>query len=93
VQVAPCIPHEWPGYTVRYRRGSATYVIRVDNPSRISTGAVDINVDGTRVEGDRFAVRDDGIEHRVDVRLREAAHAEATTANVGSDVRFAAGRL
>ncbi|HET8832572.1 MAG TPA: glucoamylase family protein [Casimicrobiaceae bacterium] len=93
VQVAPCIPHEWPGYTVRYRRGSATYVIRVDNPSRISTGAVDIDVDGTRVEGDRFAVRDDGIEHRVDVRLREAAYAEATTPNVGSNVRFAAGRL
>ena len=71
VQVAPCIPRDWSGYTVRYRRGGATYVIRVDNPSRISTGGVDIDVDGKRVTGDRFAVIDDGREHRVDVRLRE----------------------
>ena len=60
VRVAPCIPHEWSGYTVRYRRGGATYVIRVENPLRISSGAVDIDVDGTRVAGDRFAAPDDG---------------------------------
>jgi cyclic beta-1,2-glucan synthetase len=72
VQIVPCIPRDWSGYTVRYRRGSASYVIRVDNPSRIAHGAVDIDVDGVRVAGDRFSVRDDGREHRVDVRIREA---------------------
>ena len=71
VQMRPCIPRDWPGYTVRYRRGSATYLIRVENPSHLSTGAVDIDVDGRRVSGDRFAVADDGREHRIDVRLRE----------------------
>jgi cyclic beta-1,2-glucan synthetase len=76
VQVAPCIPHEWSGYTVRYRRGTATYVIRVENPSRISSGDVDIDVDGTRVDGDRFPVQDDGCEHRVDVTLREPVAGE-----------------
>jgi cyclic beta-1,2-glucan synthetase len=72
VHVTPCIPHDWPGYTVRYRRDSTTYVIRVDNPSRISTGAVDIELDDRRVVGDAFPVVDDGREHRVYVRLREA---------------------
>ena len=71
VQMRPCSPRDWPGYTVRYRRGSATYLIRVENPSHLSTGAVDIDVDGRRVSGDRFAVADDGREHRIDVRLRE----------------------
>jgi cyclic beta-1,2-glucan synthetase len=80
VQVTPCIPRDWPGYTVRYRRGAATYVIRVDNPSRISTGTVDIDVDGRRVGGDRFPVVDDGREHRVDVRLREADAPDAAPA-------------
>jgi len=71
VRIAPCIPRDWPNYTVRYRRGGATYVIRVDNPSRLATGEVDIAVDGEPIVGDRFAVADDGREHRVDVRLRE----------------------
>jgi len=71
VRIAPCIPRDWPHYTVRYRRGGATYVIRVDNPSRLATGDVDIAVDGEPIAGDRFEVADDGREHRVDVRLRE----------------------
>ena len=71
VRVAPCIPRDWAGYTVRYRRGGTTYVIRVENPARISAGAVDIDVDGKRIAGDRFPATDDGCEHRVDVRLRE----------------------
>ena len=70
VEIAPCIPRDWAGYTVRYRRGGATYVIRVDNPSRLSTGDVDIEIDGKAVAGARFAVTDDGREHRVDVRMR-----------------------
>ena len=70
VRIAPCIPRDWAGYTLRYRRGGATYVIRVENPTHVSTGAVDIELDGRRVPGDRFPVIDDGREHRVDVRLR-----------------------
>ena len=93
VRVAPCIPHEWSGYTVRYRRGGTTYVIRVENPLRISSGAVDIDVDGTRVAGDRFAAPDDGAEHRVDVRIRDAALADTTAAADAADVRVAAARL
>ncbi|HET6802816.1 MAG TPA: phosphorylase, partial [Casimicrobiaceae bacterium] len=70
VEIAPCIPRDWAGYTVRYRRGRATYVIRVANPSRLSTGGVDIEIDGKAIDGSRFPVTDDGREHRVDVRLR-----------------------
>ena len=70
VEIAPCIPRDWAGYTVRYRRGGATYVIRVENPSHLSTGSVDIEIDGKAIAGPRFPVIDDGREHRVDVRLR-----------------------
>jgi len=84
VQIAPCIPRDWAGYTVRYRRGGATYVIRVENPARLSTGAVDIEVDGEPIEGDRFAVADDGREHRVDVRLHEP-YPTSRTASASND--------
>jgi cyclic beta-1,2-glucan synthetase len=79
VEVAPCIPRDWPSYTVRYRRGGATYVIRVDNPDRISTGEARISVDGERVAGNRFEAPDDGREHRVDVVLREPGTAADET--------------
>ncbi|MEO8537659.1 MAG: phosphorylase, partial [Betaproteobacteria bacterium] len=76
MQVVPCIPRDWPSYTVRYRRGTATYVIRVENPMRIASGAVDITVDGACVDGDRFPVTDDGREHDVSVTLRAADRRE-----------------
>ena len=75
VEVAPCIPRDWAGYTVRYRRGGAAYVIRVDNPDRISTGEVFITVDGNRIAGNRFDAIDDGREHRIDAVLRKAGTA------------------
>ena len=71
VEVAPCIPRDWSGFVVRYRRGAASYVIRVENASRIASGDVDISVDGDRVLGSRFEALDDGREHRVDVIIRE----------------------
>ncbi|HXT04531.1 MAG TPA: phosphorylase, partial [Casimicrobiaceae bacterium] len=72
VEITPCIPHDWAAYTVRYRRGGATYIIRIDNPDRISTGEVAISVDGNRIAGNRFDAIDDGREHRIDVVLRKA---------------------
>ncbi len=77
VVVEPCIPHDWPGYTVRYRRGGATYVIRVENPARLASGDVAIVVDDNPIAGNRFPVPDDGREHRVHVVLREWGTAPA----------------
>jgi len=90
VEVAPCIPRDWPGYTVRYRRGGATYVIRVDNPLRISTGDVTISVDGDPVRDRYFTPVDDGREHRVDVVLREPGAAiDELAAEAGAEPRVA----
>jgi len=75
VQIEPCIPHDWAGYTVRYRRGNTLYVIRVQNPLRISTGDVAIELDGRAIAGNRFTVTDDAGEHRVDVQLLEPGSA------------------
>jgi cyclic beta-1,2-glucan synthetase len=92
VELAPCIPRDWAGYTVRYRRGSATYVIRVENPSRLSHGAVLITLDGDTVVGNRFAAMDDGREHRVDVVLREADAANEEAALNGREAQVAGTR-
>ena len=89
LHVEPCLPRDWPGYTVRYRRGSATYVIRVENPSRLARAEAAVTVDGDPVVGNRFEAIDDGREHRVDVLLRVPAPAGDEAAAVEREAKMA----
>ena len=92
VRIEPCIPRDWAGYTVRCRRGAATYVIRVENPARISRGEVAITVDDEPVAGSAFRAIDDGREHRVVALLVEAGTARAA-ADAGHEARVAGARV
>ena len=68
---APCIPAEWPGFSIQYRFGKTTYSIDV---KRISTEeslvvALVVLLDGVvQVEG-RVPLVDDHVAHIVEVRL------------------------
>ncbi|VBB05230.1 glycosyl hydrolase 94 [Lucifera butyrica] len=69
----PCIPREWPEFSVSYRFGSATYLITVKNPSHQPEGATALQVDGRdvplteedRKKGPRVPLLDDGKTHPV----------------------------
>jgi cellobiose phosphorylase len=65
----PCIPAGWPGYDVTYRFGSATYHVRVDNPSGAGRGVRSVTADGRPAEGGTVPLRDDGRAHEVRVVL------------------------
>lgn len=73
----PCIPSEWPGFSVRYRFGSACYRITVSNPGRKSGGQTALVIDGREVdlaryqaeEGPYIELRDDGRVHEVVLTL------------------------
>ena len=65
----PCIPAGWPGYDVTYRFGSATYHVRVDNPSGAGRGVRSVTADGQPAAGGRVPLRDDGQAHKVRVVL------------------------
>ncbi|MEO8630894.1 MAG: glycosyl hydrolase family 65 protein, partial [Betaproteobacteria bacterium] len=67
----PCIPPEWPGYSVRYRHGSSLYEIAVENPHHVSRGVTRLELDGQmqRIEECSIALLDDGRTHRVRVLL------------------------
>jgi cyclic beta-1,2-glucan synthetase len=68
--IDPCIPRNWPGYTIRFRYHSATYQIRVDNPSSVTRGVVMTEVDGRRSVGiANILLVDDGAVHRVRILL------------------------
>ncbi len=51
LEIAPCIPADWPGFTVLRRFRNATYRIVVENPAGVNQGVVLMTVDGERVAG------------------------------------------
>ncbi len=73
LHIAPCVPAEWPGYTITYRFGETQYRIAVERLA--DAGDVPrcfISVDGIDM-GDRgIPLVDDRLEHAVDVRFSPA---------------------
>ena len=68
LRFVPCIPEDWPGYTMEYRYGAAVYRISVTQVAGGDEGTV--TVDGIGQVGDSIRLVDDGREHRVEIRHR-----------------------
>jgi cellobiose phosphorylase len=80
LRIAPCIPADWPGYTMRYRYRSTTYEIAVEqSPPDTATGApsVTVTLDDVPQRGDSVPLVDDGQSHRVRVDMRAARKSAA----------------
>jgi len=67
--VDPCIPKNWPGFSLTYRHNTTTFRINVENPRGVNRGVARVDVDGETIEGARVPVVDDGREHVVRVVL------------------------
>ncbi len=67
--IAPCIPSSWPEYGIVYRHHSATYRVRVVNPSGVSTGVASVTVDGASCADGIIPLADDGATHEVLVTM------------------------
>jgi len=75
LRLDPRIPPDWPGFSVRYRRGETRYVIEVANDG-VERGVAEAALDDEALLVEGGAVRvplyEDGREHRVRVRLGAA---------------------
>jgi cyclic beta-1,2-glucan synthetase len=71
VHLDPCIPRHWPGFDIRFRHGTASYDIAVENPSRINRGVLAAELDGVALPLKPLILplADDGKEHSVRVVL------------------------
>jgi cyclic beta-1,2-glucan synthetase len=68
--VDPCVPAEWPMYTIDYRHGRSSYVIVVHNShGGERVGTVEVSVDGRTLDGPAIPLVDDGARHDVVIRL------------------------
>jgi cellobiose phosphorylase len=67
------VPRSWREYEITYRRGSASYHIRVENPRGLNHGVAEVEMDGQSLPGTSIPLTDDGQLHEVRVVLGERA--------------------
>jgi cellobiose phosphorylase len=65
--VSPCIPREWPGYTVNYTHGETVYQISVHNPQRVNQHVKQVTLDGEVLSSTDIPLLRDGKAHQVEV--------------------------
>jgi cyclic beta-1,2-glucan synthetase len=67
--IDPCIPKDWPGYSMTIRRGGTTWNVRVENPRGVNRGVARVEVDGAAIDGYSIPLVLDDAQHEVVVRL------------------------
>ncbi len=66
LSIDPCIPRNWPSYSISFRYHSTVYKIGVENPSGGTRGVARIELDGKLLAGSaNIPLADDGTEHQV----------------------------
>jgi cellobiose phosphorylase len=69
LEIDPCIPAAWEGFTMRRFFRNAWYNIQVANPDKVNKGVREVSVDGQKIQGCVAPIFEDGQEHQVIVRM------------------------
>ena len=70
LSIDPCIPRNWPGYSIDFRYHSAIYKIKVENPSNVARGVALTELDGKLLPGSASVpLADDGAVHNIRIVL------------------------
>ena len=69
LRIKPCIPMNWPGFELKYRHGSTTYRILVDNSAGTGRGVRSVELDGHALPKHTVPLVDDSKTHKVRVEL------------------------
>jgi cyclic beta-1,2-glucan synthetase len=79
--LAPCIPSDWPGFTIYYRHRGTPYVITVDRqPSREALAQLTVDGQVQKAGKNTVELADDGATHQVHVAWLAASAAEDSVA-------------
>ena len=74
LKIDPCVPRWWREFEITYRRGRATYRIKVENPLAVHRGVVSVEVDGAAQS--IITLVDDEKTHTVRIVMGEVAKTE-----------------
>jgi cyclic beta-1,2-glucan synthetase len=71
LRLDPCIPRDWPGFSIEYRHGGSRYAIEITNPHGACRGIATCELDGRTLEVAPCLIplSDDGGVHRVVIAL------------------------
>ncbi len=69
LRIDPCIPMNWPDFSIDWTFGGTRYEIEVQNPAKRSQGVARAELDGVRVDASAVPLEDDGRTHRLLVLL------------------------
>jgi cyclic beta-1,2-glucan synthetase len=70
LSIDPCIPRNWPSYSLSFRYHATAYKIRVENPAGVSRGVTLVEMDGKRLANvPNILLADDGGGHQVRIVL------------------------
>ncbi|QCB48774.1 cyclic beta 1-2 glucan synthetase [Hydrogenophaga sp. PAMC20947] len=72
LMLSPCLPAQWPGYSLEYRYRQTLYRIEVVQASQ-DDGATGVRLDGELSLDGSVTLLDDGRPHRVEARLPAAS--------------------
>ncbi|MCB2209872.1 hypothetical protein KQH62_03155 [bacterium] len=67
--VTPCIPADWDGYEMTFRKDGSTYNISVQNPDHVQKGVTSVRLDGEDLPDGQIPLGTDSGEHNVEVVL------------------------
>ncbi|QMV16438.1 GH36-type glycosyl hydrolase domain-containing protein [Vibrio spartinae] len=70
LRVDPCIPSDWPEFSVQRKFRGAIYQIHVVNPHQVNRGVAEMRVDGVVVQGNKAPIFTDGVHH-IEITLGE----------------------
>jgi cyclic beta-1,2-glucan synthetase len=76
LRLDPCVPRFWREFEIIYRRGQATYRIKIENPHALCRGIASVTLDGTTQSEDEVELIDDGKTHEVRLVMGEKAQIE-----------------
>jgi cellobiose phosphorylase len=71
LQIDPCIPREWDGFTVGRAFRNAVYEIEVKNPAHVCKGVRSVTLDGEQIAGNVVPVFEDNRTHQVEATMGE----------------------
>lgn len=69
LQVDPCIPQQWDGYSVRRKFRNAWYEIVIRNPEHVCKGVMVLKMNGREQEGNVIPPQKEGTENKIEVIL------------------------
>ena len=69
LRIAPCIPSNWDGFSVKRSYRGAMYDIRVKNPGLVNCGVKTMIIDGVEITGNILPLHPAGTQHVVEIEL------------------------